>query len=75
LLAERIRAAVAAQPFGAGVLDEPLAVTLSIGLAEYRPPGNREDAEMAAKRLVAEADRALYQAKSAGRNAVALAAA
>jgi len=75
LLAERIRAAVAAQPFGAGVLEDPLAVTLSIGLAEYRPPGNREDAEKAGKRLVAEADRALYQAKSAGRNAVALAAA
>lgn len=75
LLAERIRAAVAAQPFGAGVLEDPLAVTLSIGLAEYRPPGNREDAESAGKRLVAEADRALYEAKAAGRNAVALAAA
>jgi PleD family two-component response regulator len=50
-------------------------VTVSIGLAEYRPVGRHEDPESAAKRLVAAADRALYEAKAAGRNAVALAAA
>jgi diguanylate cyclase (GGDEF)-like protein len=75
LLAERIRAAVAAEPFGAGVLDTPLTVTVSIGLAEYRPAGTNEEPDSAAKRLVGNADKALYEAKAAGRNAVALAAA
>ena len=75
LLAERVRAAVSAEPFGIGVLDRPLAVTVSIGLAEYRPSGRQEDPEAVAKRLVANADKALYEAKATGRNAVALAAA
>ncbi|HUF72881.1 MAG TPA: DUF484 family protein [Gammaproteobacteria bacterium] len=75
LLAERIRAAVSAKAFGIGVLDEPLAVTVSIGLAQFRPHGSHEHSESLAQRLVAQADRALYDAKAAGRNAVALAAA
>jgi diguanylate cyclase (GGDEF)-like protein len=75
LLAERVRAAVSAETFGVGVLDRPLTMTVSIGLAEYRPVDKLEDPEKAAKRLVADADRALYEAKAAGRNVVALAAA
>lgn len=75
-LAERIRAAVSAKPFGRDLLDEPLAVTVSIGLAEYdRGIHDEADPETAAMRLVAEADQALYQAKIAGRNAVVMAAA
>lgn len=75
LLAERIRAAVSASPFGAGALPEALDVTVSIGLAEYRPETLRETSEQDAQRIVADADRALYDAKAAGRNTVALAAA
>jgi len=75
LLAERIRAGVAASPIGLDVVDARLTVTISIGLARYRPVGCREDPQSAARRLLAEADRALYEAKAAGRNAVALAAA
>ena len=74
-LAERIRAAVSAEPFGVGLLDAPLDVTVSIGLAEYRPTGNLEDPQSAAMRLMADADNALYEAKAAGRNAIVLAAA
>lgn len=75
LLAERIRAAVATQAIGLGAAGPPLTVTVSIGLACYRPAGDGEELERAARRLLAEADRALYDAKAAGRNAVALAAA
>ena len=75
LLAERIRTAVSAEPLGVGVLDTPLTVTVSIGLAQYPPVGRRDDPDNAAKQLVANADRALYEAKAAGRNVVALAAA
>lgn len=73
LLAERIRAAVSGEPFGIGVLDAPLSVTVSIGLAEYRPRKDPEDPATAGQRLIAGADVALYEAKAAGRNAVALA--
>jgi two-component system cell cycle response regulator len=75
LLAERIRIAVSASPFGIGVLDPPLAITVSIGLAEYWPRDGHEDPESAAQHLMARADKALYEAKAAGRNAVVLAAA
>ena len=58
LVAERIRARVAEQDLGEGKL------TLSIGLAEY-PDGGETPEE-----LIATADAAMYQAKSAGRNQV-----
>lgn len=73
LLAERIRAAVSGKPFGMGRLDLPLAVTVSIGLAEYRPRHEPEDPARIGERLVAQADGALYESKAAGRNAVTLA--
>jgi two-component system cell cycle response regulator len=74
-LAERIRTAVSAAPFSVANAVKPLTVTVSIGLAEYRPTAGREDPEGAGKRLLAEADVALYEAKAAGRNTIVLAAA
>lgn len=63
VLAQRIRAAVAAYTFFA---DEthPLNVTVSIGLAGF--PNDANSGET----LIAAADRALYDAKRAGRNCV-----
>ena len=69
-LGERIRAAMAA-PVDVG--DDRLhAVSLSIGVAALRP--SREDRDLMAlsERLLAEADAALYRAKAAGRNRVAV---
>ena len=61
-VAERMRAAVAAAPLpGPG---GPVAVTVSIGVA------SGDEASAAA--LIARADAALYQAKHAGRNTVAV---
>lgn len=68
-LAERIRGAVAERPFA--VAGESLDVTVSIGLAERGPPSDA-DAD-AGEWLIAQADRALYEAKSRGRNMVVLA--
>jgi diguanylate cyclase (GGDEF)-like protein len=59
--AERLRAAVAAQSF-----DDGVALTVSIGVAATPP------VEADGDRLVAEADAALYRAKNAGGNAIAL---
>lgn len=63
VLAQRIRAAVAAYTFSA---DEthPLNVTVSIGLAGF--PNDADSTE----KLIVAADRALYAAKRAGRNRV-----
>jgi len=61
-VAERIRDAVASMPLE---LDgKRVANTVSIGVASYPQDGNSLDA------LVARADRAMYQAKQAGRNRV-----
>lgn len=58
LLAERIRQKV--EEIDLGELGQ---VTISIGVAQYRPGDNR-------KQLVARADQAMYQAKDDGRNRV-----
>jgi two-component system, cell cycle response regulator len=58
------------------VRDQPIAisnrvaeaVTLSIGVAAATPGSGRRDFKVLAERLIAEADAALYRAKSAGRN-------
>ena len=73
LLAERIRAAVAAEPFELPA-GSPLPVTVSIGVAEHSPALDERDLKVAGERLLALADVALYEAKSGGRNAVARAA-
>ena len=73
LLAERIREAVAAEPFDlpAGA---QLPVTVSIGVAEHGAGDDDRDLTVVAERLLALADVALYEAKAGGRNAVARAA-
>jgi len=62
------------------VRDEPIpiskgtaeTVTLSIGVAAAKPSSGQRDYKVLAERLIAEADAALYRAKSAGRNRVAI---
>ena len=61
--AERVRAAVERCPFSYN--GAPIAVTVSVGLAAIPSPDIGQPAQ-----LVEAADRALYRAKSAGRNRV-----
>lgn len=73
---------VARRVLGA-VRDRPIAitneaaetVTLSIGVAAALPSADSRDFKALAERLIAEADAALYRAKSGGRNQVAASAA
>jgi diguanylate cyclase (GGDEF)-like protein len=74
LLAERIRAAVAAEPFELPGVAPQLSVTISIGVAEHSPTPEEHDLKLVGERLLALADVALYEAKAGGRNAVARAA-
>ncbi len=74
VLAERIRRAVADEGVRVTGAAEPLSVTVSIGVAEHRPGADGEDLDRAGEQLLARADAALYDAKSGGRNSVALAA-
>jgi two-component system, cell cycle response regulator len=73
LLAERIRRAVADEPFEIGGKAPLLGVTVSIGVAEYRGHDG-DDVERSCEKLLERADVALYEAKTGGRNAVAHAA-
>ncbi|MDO8737918.1 GGDEF domain-containing protein, partial [Candidatus Deferrimicrobium sp.] len=59
--AERLRKRFSAIPFLPHPDEEPRKVTLSIGVAEFRPGISIDD-------LVRSADRAMYTAKNAGRN-------
>jgi diguanylate cyclase len=67
LIAERIRAAIAQSVFS--LEGQPIAVTVSIGIAALTPEIDHVDM------LINCADRALYEAKSCGRNRVAVYAA
>jgi diguanylate cyclase (GGDEF)-like protein len=60
LTAERLRGAVAAEPFPVG--GAAIELTISVGWADWRGEDPHE--------FVLRADRALYEAKTAGRNAV-----
>ncbi len=73
-LAERIRDAVAAAPVELPEGGE-LTVTVSIGIAEFRPDAGDTDLKSLGDALIARADVALYAAKAAGRDRVVVEAA
>jgi len=68
-VASRVLKAVRSQAIAIGATTET--VTLSIGVAAAKPGPSVRDHKVLAERLIAEADAALYRAKSAGRNRVA----
>ncbi|HET7758053.1 MAG TPA: DUF484 family protein [Steroidobacteraceae bacterium] len=67
-VAGRVLQAVRSQPILIGTTLET--VTLSIGVAAATPGPGMRDYKVLAERLIAEADAALYRAKSAGRNRI-----
>jgi len=71
LLAERIRSEIASSPIAVGN-EEQTEVTVSIGIACTAPRRGDVDLKTSGESLVARADVALYRAKSAGRNQVAV---
>jgi two-component system, cell cycle response regulator len=69
-VAGRVLHAVRAAPIAIGE-NARETVTLSIGVAACTPGPSMRDYKVLAERLIAEADAALYRAKSAGRNRIA----
>ncbi len=69
-VAKRVLHAVRSTPVALGK-DVTQTVTLSIGVAAATPGPAGRDYKVLAERLIAEADAALYRAKSAGRNRIA----
>jgi diguanylate cyclase (GGDEF)-like protein len=63
VVAERIRKTVEENPFRGE--DQSLFVTVSMGVAEFKPARIRS-----ASQMIAEADKALYQSKETGRNRI-----
>ncbi len=68
-LGERIREVIAAQPFS---LNSQISrnLTVSVGVAAVSPGRHETDLKAVADRLIADADAALYRAKTLGRNRV-----
>ena len=72
-LAERIREVIAAVPF-ALTAEVERTLTVSVGVASVSPGRHETDLKAVADRLLADADAALYRAKSMGRNRVQMGA-
>ncbi|MBV8877528.1 MAG: sensor domain-containing diguanylate cyclase [Gammaproteobacteria bacterium] len=70
-VATRVLQAVRSEPIAVGQGGAEK-VTLSIGVAAAKPGQGQRDYKVLAERLIAEADAALYRAKSAGRNRIAI---
>ncbi len=70
-VAARVLSAMRGQPVAIGSHASET-VTLSIGVAAAAPDQGTRDYKAVADRLIAEADAALYRAKSAGRNRIAV---
>lgn len=70
-IAQRILQTVAAHRFNAS-LDEPLSLTVSIGIAGLASAALEMNELAVGKQLINEADTALYRAKDQGRNCVVL---
>ena len=70
-VAARVLNAARSQPIAIGAHASET-VTLSIGVAAAVPDQGTRDYKVLADRLIAEADAALYRAKSAGRDRVAV---
>ena len=68
-VAQRVLSAVQSRPIAVNSEASEI-VTLSIGVAAAAPSQGVRDYKVLADRLIAEADAALYRAKSAGRNRV-----
>lgn len=68
-LAERIRRSVESEPL-INDMGRSICVSVSIGVAAILPPRQMPDSKELKKALLINADRALYQAKAAGRNRV-----
>ena len=68
-VAERLRAIVEDKPFYVRSIDRELSITASLGIATSKGAFGTPD------ELLKQADRALYEAKGAGRNRVVAAAA
>jgi two-component system, cell cycle response regulator len=74
LAADRLCRRINSQPFRAPGLQEPVHVTISIGvvIAAPRSSGRTFSGDRSAQTLIGQADRALYEAKDSGRNQVTL---
>lgn len=70
-LAERVRRAVASSPYALPG-GSSVAVTASIGIAGVLPAAQAKDLKTLGEALIARSDVALYRAKSAGRDQVAV---
>lgn len=69
-VAARVLHAVRNLPITIAGAPQPETITLSIGVAAAHPGPGTRDYKVLAERLIAEADAALYRAKSTGRNRI-----
>lgn len=73
LIAERVRLAVSTHPLSLHV-NQSLPLTISVGLCTWQPRTERsKDLRELGRALLAQADKAMYAAKAAGRNRVMVA--